>query len=150
MSELLRDITSRDPTRVWSSSCAIIKLRDARELDLLASNIDEIRRETKDVQLGGGLFPNAEHLRIALRKLDFHRAHAGCLCQLYPEYPMYNPQQEAEAGNVVIERIIYLQDHWIDAYICACTVCGRRYRAEEREYHYTWWGWKAEPSAGDE
>ena len=150
MSELLQDMTSRDATRVWSGSCAIIKLRDTGELDLLAANIDVIRRETENLQLGGQLFPNAEHLRLALRKLRYYRAHSGCLCALYPEYLMYNPQEEARAGNVVIERVIYLQDKYVDAYICTCTTCGTRYRVEEREYHYMWWGWKAEPeTAGD-
>jgi hypothetical protein len=112
---------------------------------MLASNLEEIRRKTENLQLGGLVFSNAEHLRMALRKLEFHRARSGCLCALYPEYIFYNPQQEEAAGNVVIEQITYSEGNWIDAYFCACTVCGQQYRVEEGEYHYTWWGWKPEP-----
>ena len=78
-----------------------------------------------------------------LRKLKYHRDRVGCLCRLYPEYLMYDPQKEAAAGNVRIEDTIYQDGKWVDAYLCVCTACGTRYRVEEREYHYTWWGWKA-------
>ena len=142
MTTLLEEITSGDPHRVWSSSCAIIKLRDADELDHLSASLSEIKKKTKHVALGGALFPNAEHLRFALRKLEYHRDRAGCLCRLYPEYLIYDPKREETAGNVSIERTTYIDDKWIDAYVCRCTLCGTRYRVEEREYHYTWWGWK--------
>jgi len=142
MNHLLQDILSRDPTRVWSSSCAIIKSRDRHELDCLASNLEAIREQTKNLALGGALLPNAEHLKFALRKLEHHRAGTACLCQLYPDYLMYSPQQEAEAGNVTIESTSHLEGGWVDFYVCRCTICGQRYRVEEREYHYTWWDWK--------
>jgi hypothetical protein len=61
---------------------------------------------------------------------------------------MYDPKQEQEAGNIRIEGITYLDGHWIDAYSCTCCTCGTQLRVEEREYHYTWWGWKiASPSS---
>ena len=143
MNHLLQDITSGDPTTVRSSSCEIIKSRDKQELDYLASKLEAIREQTKGLALGGALFPNAEHLKFALRKLEYHRSRAGCLCLLYPGYLFYNPQQEAEAGNVTIESTSYLEGKWVDFYECVCTTCGKRYRVEERESHYTWWGWKA-------
>ena len=143
MSTLLEDITSRDPARVWSSSCAIIKLRDAAELARLAAHLPEIERSTRDLALGGALFPNVEHLRFTLRKLAYHQQSMGCLCRLYPEYLLFNPRQEAEAGNVRIDDVTYVEGRWVDAYVCTCTACGARYRVEEREYHYTWWGWTA-------
>ena len=103
MSTLLEDLTSKDPTRIWSASSAVVHLRDPQELDRLAHGIAEIRRTTKGVALGGALFPNAERLRFVLRKLKYHRDRVGCLCQLYPEYLMYDPHKEAAAGNIRIE-----------------------------------------------
>ena len=144
MNALYEEITSRDSVKVWSSSGAIIKLRDTRELDLLASNLEEIRRKTDNLQLGGMVFPNAAHLAMAIRKLEYYRAGSGCLCALYPEYLFYNPEEEAEAGNVVIERTTYIKEIWIDVYFCVCTACGQRYRVEEGDYHYIWWQWRAE------
>ena len=139
---LLADITSRDTTRVWSSSCAIVKLRDPAELDLLAANISEIREQTMGLDLGGMLMRNSEHLDFALKKLEYWKARKGCLCHLYPGYLMYDPHKEATAGNVRIDETTYTDGKWVDAYFCTCTVCATRFRVEEREYHYTWWGWK--------
>jgi hypothetical protein len=138
---LLADITSGDPTRVWSSSCEIIKLRDPVELGELAANLSEIRQSTEDLTLGGAFVSNDLHLSFAIRKLEYFRDGAGCLCHLYPEYPMYNPVKEAEVGNIGIDRIAYFQDSRVDAYLCSCTSCGTHFRVEEREGHYTWWGW---------
>jgi uncharacterized membrane protein len=109
-STLLEDITSGDATRVWSSSCGIIRLRDTAELDRLAANLPKVLRSTKDLELGGAFFPNAAHLEFALRKLEYYKSHAGCLCRLYPEYLMYNPQEEAKAGHVRVDGITYLDD----------------------------------------
>ncbi len=142
MNTLLEDLTSGDSMRIWSSACAIIKLRNAQTLDCLTAHLGEIEDKTKHVALGGALFPNSVHLRFALRKLAYHRDHPDCLCRLYPEYLLYNPQQEAAAGNVRIDDVTYLDGNWVDAYTCTCLVCGARYRVEERESHYTWWGWK--------
>ena len=142
MSTLLEDLTSADPTRIWSASSAVVLLRDPQQLDELARNLVLIWCKTRGVPLGGMLYPNAERLRFALRKLKYHRDRAGCLCRLYPEYLMYDPQKEAAAGNVRIEDTTYVDAKWVDAYLCICTTCGTRYRVEEREYHYIWWGWK--------
>ena len=143
VSTLLEDLLSRDPTRIWAASSAVVRLRDPQELDRLAQSVAEIRRETRGVALGGSLYPNAERLRFVLHKLEYHRGRSGCLCRLYPEYLMYDPREEAAAGNVRIEDTIYLEGQRVDAYGCACTVCEARYRVEEREYHYIWWGWTA-------
>jgi hypothetical protein len=83
MDSLLEEITSRDAVRVWASSCAIIKLRDSAQLHLLASQLEAIRAATENLELGGMLIPNTVHLNLALRKLDYHRQGAGCLCRLY-------------------------------------------------------------------
>ncbi|HYJ80549.1 MAG TPA: hypothetical protein VEW03_13130 [Longimicrobiaceae bacterium] len=143
MPTLLEDITSRDRTRVWSSSCAIIKLRDAAQLDELAGKLSEIEEKSQDLSLGGMVFPNAEHLRFALRKLAYHRERTGCLCRLYPEYLFFNPEEEAAGGHIRIDDVTYTENKWVEAYHCTCTACGARYRVEEGESHYTWWQWSA-------
>lgn len=142
MSHLLDDITSGDKTRVWSSASAIIRLRDPDELAVLVENLPVIRHSTEKLALGGVVFPNDEHLKFALRKLDYVRDRQGCLCRLYPEYLMFSPEREAEAGNIRIEGVSYLDGGWIDAYRCVCNLCGSSFRVEEREYHYTWWSWQ--------
>ena len=68
------------------------------------------------------------------------------LCRLYPERLFFNSEQEAAAGNVGIEGTTYVDGKWVDFYTCACTLCGTRYRVDERESHYTWWGWKPLPT----
>lgn len=139
---LLRDITSGDAQKIWASSGGIIHLRNHSALEMLAAHLPEIREKTQGVPLGGALFPNSEHLRFALRKLEYVRSNSGCLCHLYPEYLMYNPKTEEQEGNVRIVSVHYLEGGWVDTYTCECTICRTVFRVEERESHYMWWGWK--------
>jgi hypothetical protein len=142
MDALLRDLTSGDAHRVWSACGGIARLREPAALDFLAARLEEIRAATDGVPLGGALLPNAVHLRHALRKLEFWRAREGCLCRLYPEYLFYDPGKEAETGHLrILETRLYQDGPWVDAYICECLDCHARFRVEERESHYTWWGW---------
>jgi hypothetical protein len=67
----------------------------------------------------------------------------GCLCRLYTSYLMYDPKEEEKQGNVEIVGVKYVQGNFVDAYRCRCLQCGAEYHVEEREYHYTWWGWRA-------
>jgi hypothetical protein len=138
---LLDDITSRDPVRIWSGSCAIRTLRDKRELGILATHLDMIRERTQGVPLGGALRPNSSHLQFALRKLEFVKSSSQCLCVLYLEDEMYDPGKEEAQGNVCILQTVRLDGGWVDHYHCQCSECGANYRVEERESHYTWWTW---------
>jgi hypothetical protein len=141
MATLLEDLTSGDAHRIWASSCAVAKTRDAQVLEMLAAHLAEIKRATKDAELGGMLFPNKEHLKFAIQKIEYFAAKKGCLCRLYPKYLMFNPNTEAAQGNV---RILETLDN-IDrnrGYQCQCTLCDTRFNVEEGEYHYTWWQWK--------
>ena len=140
MSSLLEDITSRDTHRIWSSSCEIAVLRDETQLDFLAAHLAEIKEKTEGVELGGGFFPNAEHLRFAIRKLEFHKSKKGCLCLLYPHRLMYNPAKEEEAGNIRILETV--EQDWAATYVCRCALCGTTFKVQQGEYHYTWWEWK--------
>lgn len=140
MASLLEDILSRDPHRVWLSSCAIIKLRDTAILDELVTYLEEIRSATEGVNLGGMVYPNASHLAFALAKLEFIRDDRGCLCQLYPRYEFYDPKLEEATGNIIH---LTVDESGPDDFTCTCANCGQGFHVQERDYHYTWWGWKA-------
>ena len=139
---LLADLTSKNPERIWASACAIRTLRDLDELRFLAQHLAEIAASVRDVKLGGALRPNASHVNFALRKLRYVQSASGCLCALYPEDDLFDPNQEHAAGHVVIHTIRYIDNKWVDYYDCECCICGKHYRVEEREYHYTWWAWQ--------
>ncbi len=139
---LLNELTSGDPEKIWSASSAVVHLRDTNALDVLAAHVSEIRDKTNDVELGGMLYSNRDRLKFVLKKLTFTKNKKGCLCHLYPDYLMYNPNNEAEKGNVRIIDTTYVEGKWVDFYTCECSLCGTRFRVEGREYHYTWWGWK--------
>jgi hypothetical protein len=125
---------------VWSSSCGIIKLWDSAELDRLVENLPKIRRATENLDLGGALYPNSAHLKFAIQRLEYHESRAGCLCQLYPQYSMSNPQKEDEAGHVRIDS--REEENGMCSCTCTCTTCGTKFRVEEHEGHFTWWNWE--------
>ncbi|WP_420596273.1 hypothetical protein [Deinococcus sp.] len=138
--DLLSDLLSRDPQRVWASACAVIRLHDPAALDELTRHLPTLERQTVDLELGGALFPSAEHLQQALRVLRAHRD-GRCGCTVYPDYLFYNPEKEAQAGRI---RILSADEppDWNMNYRCQCTACGTEYAVEQGEYHYTWWQWR--------
>ncbi|GGR11542.1 hypothetical protein [Deinococcus ruber] len=140
MDSLLADLLSQAPDRVLTSASAVNHTRDAALLTRLAAALPQIRRQTQDLDLGGLLFPNSQHVQQAIRVIENHQS-GGCFCQVYPGYVFYNPEAEAQAGHVRITR----QDapDWNMTYDCVCTVCGRTYAVQQGEYHYTWWEWRA-------
>ncbi len=134
--DLLADLLSGDPTRIWSASCAIRTLRDRAELQRLSDHADSIERATRDVPLGGMVRSNSTHLQFALSKLAFVAASSECLCTLYEKDDLFDPYKEEEAGNVrIVSKDLY------DC-VCVCNLCGAQYQVEEQEYHYLWWRWK--------
>lgn len=139
---LLDDLTSADPTRIWSAACAVRRLREPTALQALAQHVDDIRQATRGVDLGGALRSNATHLAFALTKLDWVRRADACLCGLYPMDDQYDPRQEAADGHVRILGTALIEEKWVDFHTCQCTGCGATFRVEEREYHYPWWAWK--------
>jgi len=142
---LLEDLTSRDPKRIREASCAVRKLRDRSELAHLVQDLDRIKKLTKGVKLGGMLRPNSSHLDFAIRKLELAGSSEDCFCSLYPLDDMFDPTGEEKDGNIKIIATVLAEGNWVDHYDCVCSLCGARFRVEEREYHYTWWSWQREP-----
>jgi len=146
---ILNDLISGDSHRIWEGACAVRVLRDIDQLRELSRHIAEIDEKTRSVSLGGAFRPNSAHVKFALKKLQFVKESAGCLCRLYAHDEFYNPVQEANDGVVRILSKVE-KDGYPDYYLCECCSCGRRYRVSEREYHYTWWQWEdAESGSGD-
>ncbi|MGC4042235.1 MAG: hypothetical protein QM758_00335 [Armatimonas sp.] len=139
---LLDDLTSKDPSRIWSASGAIRTLRDSALLTELAIHLEQIRTSTQGIDLGGVLRANSTHLNFALRKLEWVQNSEGCLCGLYPLDDMYNPNSEAGAGNITILSTQYMEGGHIDFYNAECNVCGTVFRIWEQDYHYPWWSWR--------
>lgn len=140
-SPILADLTSRDSQRVIGAMWAVVRLRDPEELDALAAAVPEIERETAGLELGGMFYSNDETLAFALRKLRYHRDRAGCLCRLYPEHLLYDPEKEAGAGNVRILETRYVDEKWLDSYRCECALCGEIFHVQYGEQHWSWWKW---------
>jgi hypothetical protein len=139
---VFEDITSKDPHRIWLSSGAIRESRDMEELKYLASHLEEIKEKTKGVDLGGMVRLNSTHVDFAIRKLEWITTSTECLCRLYLLDDMYDPERESKSENIRITRVAQPEGTWVDYYECKCTLCGQRFRVEEREYHYTWWAWR--------
>ena len=138
---MLADLTSREPDRVHSAMWAVIALRDEAQLDALAAALPEIEQATAGLELGGIVYSNNRTLAFALRKLRYHRDREGCLCALYPELILFDPEKEAEAGHVRILQTTYIDGKWLDAYRCECTACGALFRVKYGEAHASWWEW---------
>ena len=140
--QILEDITSRDTTKVWSSSCEIISLgQDRDKIFPLIKHLPEIKKRTQGLDMGGIFAPNQRFIDFAVRTIEFHRDSSECTCNLYPEHPSSDPNREADRGNIDILNTKYTEDKWLDYYLAACKKCGQKYKLIERDYHYTWWGW---------
>lgn len=138
---LLQDLCSKDPRRIWEAASAILRLWDRQLLADLATHLEQIREQTAGIDLGGALHPNAVHLHNALARLEFVRADQGCLCALYAADKFSNPSQEAALGRIAILETQHLEGGDVDFYRCKCLTCGTTYRVTERAYHYTFWEW---------
>jgi hypothetical protein len=132
---ILADITSRDTGRVYAAMWALVRLRDEAELDALAAALPEIEQATAGLDLGGMVYSNNDTLAFALRRLRYHRDRLGCLCALYPDLLLYDPEREAAAGNV---RII---ETGPETWRCECTHCGAAFAVQYGEAHASWWKW---------
>ncbi|QOR69201.1 hypothetical protein IM660_10745 [Ruania alkalisoli] len=143
-SPLLADLISRERARVLHAVWEIVATRDPAVLEPLAASLPAIGRATSGLDLGGALHANAGSLEHAVERLRLFRD-GTCLCAAYTHrLPFYDPAKEAGRGHIRIEGEAPRKD-WVPDRICACTACGRRFRVEQGEYHYTWWKWTSLP-----
>lgn len=139
---IINKITSKDPHQIWEACGDIAQLTDLNELNILASHLEEIKKSTKKIDLGGTFCPNSYHLDFAIKKLEHVKNNQGCLCSLYQDNMFFNPRKEEEKGNILIDKKVEIEGKWIDYYLCHCMKCNDKFKVEEREGHYTWWSWK--------
>ena len=141
--EIIKDITSGDTHKVWSSSCEIISIGQSREkISPLINHLPLIKEKTNGLSMGGGFAPNRRFVDYAIRIIEFHKNNSGCTCELYADkYECNDPEKEADKKNVVIENVTMIDGSWIDYYILRCTRCGQRFKTSEGQGHYTWWQW---------
>jgi hypothetical protein len=140
--EILENITSRDPHKVWSSSCEIISLcQDRTRIFPFIEHLPEIKKQTVGLDMGGAFAPNQRFVDFAIRVIEFHRDSSACTCNLYPEHESIDPRREAEKGNIEILGVSHIEGKWVDYYSAVCKKCRQKFKITERDYHYTWWGW---------
>lgn len=135
---LLHDLMSREVQRVLAAVHTVIRLPVYERLRLVP-HLAAIRQSTDDLDLGGALYPNADHLRQAVRALEAARD-GRCPCTLYPGYLFSDPNREQTAGAA--EILASSPPDWFMTYLCRCRVCGRTYAVEQGESHFTWWDWQ--------
>ncbi|HEL2979695.1 TPA: hypothetical protein UMB92_002554 [Stenotrophomonas maltophilia] len=143
---LLKDLLSRDATRITDAARTVARLFPPASLDALSAHADTIERRCQGVALGGMLISNQAHLKAALQRLRYWQAREGCLCALYPTYVFFSPEPLLEQGHVQLRARGEAEDGWGECYRLTCTCCAQPWSATEREYHYRWWEWKAEPA----
>lgn len=141
MNANLEDLVSRDVSRILSAAGRLLHEWNGAALNDLAAHLPVIRQQLQGLEFGGLLFPNKEHVNRALKRIEHAHGRKGCLCALYAGYLMYNPKREEQDGRVRITASVYVQEPWVDHYLCECMACGARFRVTERESHYFWWDW---------
>lgn len=106
--------------------------------------------------MAGAFAPNQRFIDFAVVTIEFYKTVGKCPCALFTEkfkltkdvfkrkiqYEGFNPNKEAEKGNVKILDTVYIDNNWIDYYLVECEKCTAHYKVEEREGHYTFWSWK--------
>lgn len=140
--EIIEAITSRDTTKVWCASCAIISLsQDEVRIRQLILYLPEIKKKTEGLAMGGMFASNQRLIDFAIKTIEFYRDSLACSCILYTGLETFDPIKELEKGNILIMDTVRIESRWIDFYVVACQKCKQTYKVIERDYHYTWWGW---------
>ncbi|TGO05382.1 hypothetical protein [Serinibacter arcticus] len=139
--DILADLVSGDASRALSGSHAVIRAERAT-VEELAPHAVRIDRATDDLDYGGALHSNANHVVQAVRVLQ--AAAAGeCECTTWHGWLFYEPTKLVAAGKA--EILSTSEPGWSMTYECRCTACGATYSVEQGDYHYTWWQWSKPP-----
>ena len=138
---LLEEILSGDTHKVWSSSCAIMKLSQNEEcMKEIVPYLDEIQAKTTNLQMGGLFVPNDRFVKKVIRILEHYKEKKECSCCLLSQDDNPNNYETIE-----IKEKVYVKDsNYIDYYVAECKKCNQKYKVYEREYHFTWWEWLQE------
>jgi hypothetical protein len=154
--EILENITSGDGTKVWESACKIISLGHNHDAIVpLIEYLPLIKSSTAGLNMGGAFAPNQRFIDFAIATIEFHESTNKCPCALFIKkfrltndiakreikYECFNPNKEAEKGNVKILDTVYIEKNWVDYYLVECIKCKTHYKVEEREGHYAFWTW---------
>ena len=141
---LLDDFVSKDRGRILHATWEVFHTRDPEVLAPLAKELRRIDRATDDIDLGGALASNAQHVGHAIERLRLF-ADGQCLCAAYADHMFYEPAKEESYGYVrIVEEIPVVTDKGFPdrpRRVCECTDCGRVFDVQEGEYHYPWWKW---------
>ncbi|MGX8852189.1 hypothetical protein [Amedibacillus sp. YH-ame10] len=139
--EIIKDIVSRDTTRVWGASCEICSWsQNHNKIIQLIPYYEQIISSSRGLNLGGALAPNSRFLKKAIEIIYFHMGDNGCPCCLLSEDS--NPLQLIEDGYFALDDTYYIGDSsCVDSYDIHCKACGSMYQVAPREYHYIWWEW---------
>ena len=144
---LLMDMLSRDKTRVWRASCTIISLGQQPEhFPVLIEHLPQILKKTRWLNLGGALAPKQRFLDYAVKTIEFHRDSTECPCALYTGHTGFDPRKEDGRKHITLLETVTLDGGYPDYHRVQCKRCGQRFKALEREYHFTWWKWEKEPA----
>ena len=140
--KILEELTSKDSTKIWSSSCAIIKYRHDREnIEKLIPHLSLIRKKTAGIDLGKGFADNKRFLDIAIEIIELYE-NGHCFCSLFTHglFKEFDPKYEAKNNTVKIiteKTIPYESEFEVE-----CLNCGQGFDIKERNGHFTWWDWE--------
>ncbi len=137
---IVTDFLSGDPDRVLTALWAVVHTRDPQVLAPVVAALPAIRQATEELELGGILVPNRRNLQHALDRVELV-GKGVCLCAAYPSHLGYDPAKEENRQHVRIVDTRHNDQQWVPDRICECRDCGKLFRVEEGEYHYTWWKW---------
>lgn len=144
---VMGDITSKDPQRIWSGACDIVKHgQDPDWIRHFLFRVDAIEEATRGVALGGGIAPNRRFVDYALKTIRFHKEKKGCPCGLYPMTGsdcIFDPKKEAKTGYVQLVDTVHEADgRFVDHYVTRCTRCGQLFHVKEEVGHWVSWRWE--------
>lgn len=137
--ELLDEILSGNPHKVWSSSCAIMKLsQDDERIKEFIPHLEEIKSKTANLDMGGLLLPNDRFVKKVIKILEHYQKGQECSCCLLDgnDNPTYYKTIDINA------EVNFNDSNRVEYYEVKCKKCNQKYKVYEREYHFLWWEWQ--------
>jgi hypothetical protein len=139
--DTLGALVSRDVSRILAASHDVNWGPRSLAAEL-APHVRRIDRETDDLDYGGALHSNANHVVQAVRLITA-AAEGECECTTWHGWLFYEPDKLVALGKV--EILDTTEPGWSMTYRCRCTTCDAVYTVEQGDHHYTWWQWSRPP-----